>query len=193
LPPDDERFAKLTPIKKVPLLALADGWKIPESTIIIEYLDTHFSTGTHLIPQDRDQARQTRFHDRIADLYITGPLMTLLFERGDAAAAHAHFDAMLTGFDEPLGKRAWVMGDAFTMADSSLIPALRYARELHPFGRYKHVTAFFARARAAEREGRVRRGRTTLRDVGVDRACASSTKRRSGRVERGLRAVRARA
>lgn len=144
--PDDERLAKLTPIKKVPLLVLADGWKIPESTIIIEYLDTHFSTGTRLIPEDRDQARQARFHDRIADLYITEPLMALLFERGDADAARARVDAMLTGLDEHLGKRAWVMGDAFTMADCSLIPPLRYARELHPFDRYQRVAAYFARA-----------------------------------------------
>lgn len=144
--PDDAQFAKLTPIRKVPLLVLADGWKVPESTIIVEYLDGHFSTGTRLIPEDRDQARQTRFHDRITDLYITEPLMALLFERGDASAAHARIDTMLTGFDELLGKRAWVMGDAFTMADCSLIPALRYARELHPFDRYKHVTAYFARA-----------------------------------------------
>ena len=144
--PGDAQFAKLTPIKKVPLLVLADGWKIPESTIIIEYLDTHVSTGTRLIPDDRDQARQTRFHDRISDLYITEPLMVLLFERGDAAAAHARIDAMLTGLDEHLGKRAWVMGDAFTMADCSLIPALRYARELHPLDRYKHAAAYLARA-----------------------------------------------
>ena len=144
--PGDEKFAKLTPIKKVPLLVLADGWKVPESTIIIEYLDSHFSTGTRLIPDDRDQARQTRFHDRIADLYITESLMTLLFERGDAGAAHARLDAMLTGMDQNLAKRTWVMGDAFTMADCSLIPPLRYARELHPFDRYKHVAAYFARA-----------------------------------------------
>ena len=144
--PDDERLARLTPIKKVPVLVLADGWKIPESTIIVEYLDTHFSTGTRLIPDDRDQARQTRFHDRIADLYIAEPLMALLFKRGDADAAHARIDAMLTGLDEHLSKRAWVMGDAFTLADCSLIPVLRYARELHPFDRYKHVTAYFARA-----------------------------------------------
>jgi glutathione S-transferase len=38
------------------------------------------------------------------------------------------------------------MGDAFTMADCSLIPALRYARELHPFDRHEHVTSYFARA-----------------------------------------------
>jgi glutathione S-transferase len=144
--PDDARLAKLTPIRKVPLLVLADGWKIPESTIIIEYLDAHFPTGTRLIPEDRDQARQTRFHDRIADLYLAEPLMALLLERGDADAAHARIDAMLTGLDEHLGNRAWVMGDAFTMADCSLIPTLWYARELHPFGRCEHVAAYFARA-----------------------------------------------
>jgi len=144
--PDDERLARLTPIKKVPVLVLADGWKIPESTIIIEYLDTHFSTGTRLIPEDRDQARQTRFHDRISDLYVTKPLMALLFKRGEPDPAHARIDAMLTGFNEHLGKRAWILGDAFTMADCSLLPALRYAHELHPFDRYPNVTAYSARA-----------------------------------------------
>ena len=144
--PTDEQLVKLTPLKKVPLLVLDDGWKIPESTIIIEYLDAHVSTGTRLIPEERDQARQTRFHDRITDLYMTEPLMTLLFQRGDAEAAHARLDSLLTGFDGNLAKRTWVMGDAFTMADCALVPALRYARELHPFDRYKHVAAYFARA-----------------------------------------------
>lgn len=144
--PSDEQLAKLTPLKKVPLLVLADGWKIPESTIIIEYLDAHVSTATRLIPDERDQARQTRFHDRITDLYVTEPLMSLLFQRGEAEAAHARIDTLLAGFDQNLAKRTWVMGDSFTMADCALIPALRYARELHPFDRYKHVTAYFARA-----------------------------------------------
>jgi glutathione S-transferase len=144
--PDDEQFAKLTPIRKVPLLVLADGWKIPESTIIIEYLDTHFSSGSRLIPDDRDHARQTRFHDRIADLYITEPLLALLFKRGDADAARARIDSMLAGLDQHVGKREWIMGDAFTMADCALVPPLRYARELHPFDRYKNLAAYFARA-----------------------------------------------
>lgn len=143
--PDDERLARLTPLRKVPLLVLADGWKIPESTIIIEYLDAHFSTGTRLIPEERDEARRTRFHDRIADLYMTEPLLTLLSQRGDADAAHARLDAMLTGLDAHLENRTWIVGEAFTMADCSVIPALRYARELHPFDRYEHVAAYVAR------------------------------------------------
>jgi glutathione S-transferase len=144
--PDDERFAKLTPLRKVPLLVLDDGWKIPESTIIVEYLDAHFSSGTRLIPDEKDQARQTRFHDRISDLYVTEPLMMLLFKRGDADAAHARLDAMLTGFDDLLAKRTWIMGDAFTMADCSLLPALRYARALHQYDRFKLVSSYVARA-----------------------------------------------
>lgn len=144
--PDDPQFAKLTPIRKVPVLVLDNGWKIPESTIIVEYLDTHVATGTQLIPDDRDLARQTRFHDRIADLYITEPVLSLVFKRPDPEAAHTRIDAMLTGLDEHLAKRTWIMGDAFTMADCSLIPTLRYSREVHPFERYRNVTAYFGRA-----------------------------------------------
>jgi glutathione S-transferase len=152
--PGDE-LAKLTPIGKVPLLVLDDGWKIPESTIIIEYLDTQFSTGTRLIPEDRDQARQTRFHDRLADLYVAEPTLKILFDgkKPEAkrdpegvAAAHARLDALFTGLDEHLAKRTWIMGDGFTMADCALIPPLGYARTLHPFDKWKHVSAYVTRA-----------------------------------------------
>lgn len=143
--PDDPAFAALTPLRKVPLLVLGDGWRIPESTIIVEYLDAHVTTGTRLIPEERDQARQTRFHDRITDLYVTEPLMTLLFGRGDADAAHARLDAMFRGLEQHLAGRTWVMGDGFTLADCALLPALRYARELHPFDRFERIAAYFAR------------------------------------------------
>lgn len=144
--PDDPQFAKLTPLRKLPLLVLADGWKIPESTIIVEYLDAHVATGTRLIPDDPDLARQTRFHDRVADLYLTEPVIALLFGRGDAAAHRARLDQMLTGHEAHLAQRTWMMGDAFTLADCSLVPALRYARELGALDGYPHVAAYFARA-----------------------------------------------
>ncbi|MEZ4368032.1 MAG: glutathione S-transferase family protein [Kofleriaceae bacterium] len=143
--PSDPAFRALTPLAKVPLLVLADGWKIPESSIIVEYLDAHVDGGTRLIPAGIDLARQTRFHDRITDLYVTEPLMALLFGVGDAAAAHARLDALFAGYDDQLAKRAWVMGEAFSLADCALLPALRYARTLHPFERWPHLSAYAAR------------------------------------------------
>lgn len=144
-------LAKLTPLGKIPVLVLDDGRKIPESTIIIEYLDSHIAGGTRLIPEDRDLARQTRFHDRLADLYVTEPRGKLYFdakkpaaERDPAgvAAARQRLDTMYAGLDEHLAQRTWVMGDAFTMADCSLAPALGYLRRLHPFEHHAHLTAY---------------------------------------------------
>jgi glutathione S-transferase len=153
--PGGPELAKVTPIGKVPVLVLDDGWKIPESTIIVEYLDTHHATGPRLIPEDRDLARQTRFHDRLADLYINEPMSKLAVdamksvERRDpegCAAAHARLDTMFAGLDQHLAERRWIMGDTFTLADCALIPSLGYCRTLHPFDRWKHLSAYAARA-----------------------------------------------
>jgi glutathione S-transferase len=147
-------YRATNPLGKVPLLVLDDGWKIPESTIIIEYLDAHLHTGIRLIPEDRDLARQTRFHDRLADLYVNDSMTTILFDgrkpeaqRNPEAVATARLrlDTVFTGLDAHLASRTWVMGDAFTMADCALAPSLAYCRTLHPFDRWKHLTAYAAR------------------------------------------------
>lgn len=148
-------LAKVSPLVKVPVLVLDDGLKIPESSIIVEYLETHLSTGTRLIPEDADQARQTRFHDRLADLYVNDSITKIFFDSlklegkrdpDGVAAAHQRLDTMFTGLDEHLSKRTWIMGEAFSMADCALIPPLQYSRTLHPFDRWKHLTAYANRA-----------------------------------------------
>ena len=148
-------FAKITPLGKIPVLVLDDGWKIPESSIIIEYLDAHVSTGARLIPEDVDRARQTRFHDRLADLYVNDSVAKIFFDSlkpedkrdpDGVAAARQRLDTMFTGLDDHLGKRTWLLGDEFTMADCALIPPLGYSRTLHPFDRWKNLTAYANRA-----------------------------------------------
>jgi len=59
----------VNPFGRVPMLILDDGGRVPESSIIVGYLDTHFG-GTRLIPEGRDLARRARFFDRVADLYV---------------------------------------------------------------------------------------------------------------------------
>lgn len=137
-----------TPLGKVPLLVLDTGWKVPESTTIIEYLDTH-AGGPRLIPQDADLARQTRFHDRITDLYVTESYRTLVQEAtatDRVGKARERIDAILTGFDNHLASRRWVMGDAFSLADCSLIPTLVHYGHAHPFTRFANVSAYVNRA-----------------------------------------------
>jgi glutathione S-transferase len=150
---DRAKLLEVNPLGKVPVLVLDDGWKIPESTIIVEYLDAHHG-GARLIPEDRDRARQTRFHDRIADLYVNEPMQTVFWdgrkpeaerEPARVAAARARLDAVFAGLDQHLARRDWIMGDDFTMADCALLPPLGYCRMLHPFERWKHLSAYAAR------------------------------------------------
>ncbi|MCE2520368.1 MAG: glutathione S-transferase family protein [Alphaproteobacteria bacterium] len=58
-----ERYHKLYPLGRIPLMVLDDGRLIPESSIIGEYLDANLDGGPRLIPPGPDEARQSRFHD----------------------------------------------------------------------------------------------------------------------------------
>src|SRR5882672_9183245 len=73
---------KLWPIGKFPVLR--DDAKdriIPESSIIIEYLDRHYPGRTRFIPADPDLGRQTRLRDRFYDLYIHLPMQKMVGDR----------------------------------------------------------------------------------------------------------------
>jgi glutathione S-transferase len=149
-------YEKLNPLGKVPLLELDDGWKIPESSIIIEYLEGHFDNGTRLIPLERDAARQTRFRDRMADLYVNDPMIAIITdgfkpvaerEPQRVAKARATLDKMYGMLEHDLAGKAWVMGEAFSMADCALAPPLGYAARLHPFEAFPNLRAYAARLR----------------------------------------------
>jgi len=147
-PADRAELRKLTPIGKVPVLVLDDGWKIPESTIIIEYIDSR-GAGPRLIPEDRDLARQTRFYDRITDLYVTESLGTLIHEvdaTERVARAKERLTTMLAGFDAHLAERRFIVGDTFTLADCALISAVASHRTAYPLDKWKHVSAYLDRA-----------------------------------------------
>src|ERR1700744_6487995 len=40
---------------------------VPESSIIVEYLDDHYRGHTRFIPEDKDKAREVRMRDRFFD------------------------------------------------------------------------------------------------------------------------------
>src|SRR5437879_7511315 len=81
---ETERAAllKLWPIGKFPVLRdEARDRMVPESSIIIEYLDQHYPGETRFLPADPDLARQTRMRDRFFDLYLQLPMQKVVGDR----------------------------------------------------------------------------------------------------------------
>jgi glutathione S-transferase len=147
-------YKQIYPLGKVPLLVRDDGWLIPESTIIIEYLDTQIDKGPRLIPDDKELARRTRFFDRQFDLYVNDPATQIFFdarrpeaERSPAnvATSRGRLDTVYAYLDRHFEKSTWAIGDMFTMADCAAAPALALARMVHPFDKHANLTRYFGR------------------------------------------------
>jgi glutathione S-transferase len=149
-------FYKLAPLGKFPVLADdANGRVVPESTIIIEYLATHYPGRTLLIPQDPELALEARLQDRFFDQYVheamqkhVGDKLRPPAERDPhgVAQAHAQLEKAYGILEASLATRTWAAGESFGLADCAAAPALYYANLVHPLtDSYPHVKAYLAR------------------------------------------------
>lgn len=137
-------FLALWPIGKMPVLQdEARGETIPETSIIIEYLELHYPGAARLIPADPDMAWRTRLRDRMFDLYVQGPMQAIVADRirpdggsdpASVAAARAQLRTVYGVLEKDLAGKTWAMGEAFTLADCAAAPALFYSDRLEPFG-----------------------------------------------------------
>jgi glutathione S-transferase len=159
-------FLKLWPIGKFPVLRDdATDRTIPESSIIIEYLDNQYPGRTRFIPADSKLALQTRLRDRFYDLYVHLPMQKVVGDRlrpqgekdphgVDEAKARIH--SCYGMIDKEVATRTWAMGEVFTLADCAAAPALFYANKVLPFGdAHSNVTAYFDRLTARPSFARV--------------------------------------
>ena len=158
-------YEKINPTGKVPFLLMDNGWHVPESTSIIEYLEEEFPNTPRLIPATgAGTARQVRFMDRMADLYFNEPIIELLLQRiglraEDSARADRarNYVQMAYGFwNTRLATQPWLCGSAFTMADCAAIPALFYAQIVAPFAGHPNVAAYWQRAQERPSYKRIR-------------------------------------
>jgi glutathione S-transferase len=157
---------KLWGIGKFPVLRdEARNQTIPESSIIIEYLDRHYPGRTRFVPADADLAWQTRLRDRFYDLYVHEPMQKIVNDRLRPAEkrdplgveeARARLQTAYGMIEQEMANKSWAMGDAFTMADCAAAPSLFYANLVMPFGEaHKHVAAYFDRLKARPSYARV--------------------------------------
>ncbi|HEU0084062.1 MAG TPA: glutathione S-transferase family protein [Bradyrhizobium sp.] len=157
---ETERAAllKIWPIGKFPVLRDSAKERIvPESSIIIEYLDTHYPGATRFLPADANAARQVRLRDRFYDLYVHLPMQKIMGDRLRPAAsrdpygveeAKARLRSCYDMIDKELAAHTWAMGKAFGLADCAAAPALFYANMAVPFGDgHNNLAAWFERVK----------------------------------------------
>lgn len=147
-------YEAIYPLGKVPFLKCDDGWEVPESTIIIEFLEDRYPETPRLIPAEREAARQVRFIDRMCDWYVNEPVVELLFQKigfrpaDENRAAKARKQVALNyGYMEHrLANQDWVCASGFSMADCALIPPLFYAQFSAPFADRPALARYWERA-----------------------------------------------
>jgi len=159
-------LVQLWPIGKFPgLCDDARGETVPESTVIIEYLDRHYPGATRLIPGDADFARRTRLRDRFYDLYVHEPMQKIVGDRlrpegnkdpHGVEEARARLRTSYGMIDAEMAARKWAMGDEFSLADCAAAPALFFANEVMPFSEgHENVAAYLGRLKARPSYARV--------------------------------------
>ncbi|HYM35135.1 MAG TPA: glutathione S-transferase family protein [Steroidobacteraceae bacterium] len=149
-------FLKIWPMGKFPVLRdNARDWMVPESSIIIEYLQQHYPGKTSFLPSDADKARQTRMFDRFFDLYVNSPMQKIVVDRLRPAGkndsfgveqARTQLQTALGMVEQDMAKKTWAMGDVFSMADCAAAPALWFANVVMPFAStHKNTSAYLQR------------------------------------------------
>jgi glutathione S-transferase len=149
-------FVRLWPIGKFPVLRdHAAERTVPESTIILEYIDGLRPGGPRLIPLAPARALECRLCDRLYDTYIHLSMQKIVGDRlrpegkrdpFGVEQARAQMETAYALADDQLRAGPWAMGDDFTLADCAALPALFYGDKVAPFTkRWPNVTAYFER------------------------------------------------
>ena len=149
-------FKKIWPIGKFPVLRDEGRDRIiPESSIIIEYLQQHYPGKTRFVPADAELARQMRFQDRFYDLHLNVPMQKAVTDRLRPAGkndsygveqAKSQLQIAIGMVERSMAAKTWALGDDFTMADCAAAPALFFANKVMPFGgAYPNAAAYLIR------------------------------------------------
>jgi len=150
------KFLGMWPVGKIPLLR-DDGRNltIPETTIIIEYLDRRHPGRHALLPKDAGQRLDARLWDRFFDLYVHVPMQKVVTDRlrpeGErdlrgVADAKATLSTAYDMIEQHMADRTWAIGESFSIADCAAAPALFYAGIVLPFhASHPNLAAYFER------------------------------------------------
>jgi stringent starvation protein A len=126
---------------RVPVLE-EDAWLLPESSVILEYLDERYPEPPLLPadPAERALARVWIFrHDAFTSPYYA-------FRRGEDGARE-RFEEQLQKLDAALAAQPWLTGREYGLADIAYVPWVLRARDVLglPLDRYDALCAWLER------------------------------------------------
>lgn len=157
---NSEDFLKRNPLGGTPVLELEDGFHLPESLAIIEYLEEKFPGGP-MIGRDAETRAHIRSLERICELGVMINIMALVHATNSPLGAppnppievraRERLQGPLTRLNNLLSDdRPFISGTEATIADCTLAAALQFAR----FGGaevlegYEHIARWDAAYRA---------------------------------------------
>jgi glutathione S-transferase len=155
-PAERQAYAVLWPTAKIPLLEdRAAGRVVPETSIMLEYLDRLHPGAPLLFPADPERQMQARLWDRLFDNYVMTPMQRIVADRLrpedrrdelNVTEARQLLDMAYAMAERQLAANTWAAGPDFTVADCAAAPALFYAHIVHPFPpELKALPAYFER------------------------------------------------
>jgi glutathione S-transferase len=123
-----DEYRRISVTGLVPCLMLDDGTPLPESAVILAYLDEKFAQ-TPLMPEGAEERARVMLLQRLAESGVIGPLVGFVHDmvRGvpdGAARAREALDVGLDRLEHFVAANGWAVGAQFTRADCVLGPAL---------------------------------------------------------------------
>jgi len=150
------RFLDLWPVGKMPVLRDESRDRtVPETTIIVEYLDRYYPGAQKLLPEDETLRLDARLWDRFFDLYIQQPMQRIVAQQlraeGDrdplaVPESTATLQMAYGMLERQMATRTWAVGEQFSLADCAAFPGLFYADTLVSFTKtHPNAAAYFER------------------------------------------------
>jgi len=130
-----EAFGKLNPYRRVPVLVLDDGTPLPESEVIVQYLEERYPQNS-LLPAEPAERARVRLVARASELYLFPSVVDLFKARAIGSGREEELSSLFGVLEQNLSRLAalidpsrasWhVSGSSLTLADGALAPFLVY-------------------------------------------------------------------
>ena len=166
-PPGGLRSAQyhaVNPLGTIPCLILGDGARLPESSVIMEYLEEKFPVPA-LLPKNPEARAQVRLLQRIGELHITAQTVELSQAPPNSEEGANRLTRLVRGLSALQGLLSgepFAAGADLTLAECQLAPALfRVPRVVEPLmhrdliGAYPKVARYVETSRAHPAVARV--------------------------------------